>query len=72
MQLEYSQQLSVESTKSNSRAQGVGGRGALPLLEGIWQSLDIIPLTNILQRKHKEHKKHHIQFLMKSCRILRH
>lgn len=52
----YSQQLFVEDTNNSRAQQAVGGSAALTPLEGMWQSLDIIPGAKILQRWHKEHK----------------
>lgn len=54
--MEYSQQLPVEDTNDSRALQAVGGSAALALLEGVWQSLDIIPCTKILQRKHSGHE----------------
>ncbi len=53
--MRYSQQLSVEDTNNSRALQAVGSRAALALLEGVWQFLDVIPFTEILQRKHKQH-----------------
>lgn len=52
----YSQQLPVEDTNDSRAVQAVGGCAALALLESIWQFLDFIPRTKILQKKHREHK----------------
>lgn len=46
-----SQQLPVEDTNHSRALQAVGGSAALTLLEGMWQSLDVIPCTKILQRR---------------------
>lgn len=44
-----SQQLPVENTDDSGALQAVGGSAALALLEGVWQFLNIIPGTEILQ-----------------------
>lgn len=49
----YSQQLSVEDSDNTRALQGVGGSATLTFLEGCWQLLDLMPLTNILQRRHR-------------------
>ena len=49
--MENLQQLPVEDTHDSRALQAVGGSAALTLLEGVWQSLDIIPGTEILQRE---------------------
>lgn len=54
--MQYSQQLPVEDTNHSGALQAVGGSAALALLEGMWQSLDIVPCTKILQRKHEGHQ----------------
>ena len=50
-----SQQFRVEDTDYSRASQAVGGSAALAPLESVWQSLDIIPCTKILQRKQREH-----------------
>lgn len=52
----YLQQLPVEDTNNSRTVQAVGCSAALAQLESIWQFLDFIPFTKILQRKHREHK----------------
>lgn len=49
----YSQQLSVQDTNDFRALQAVGGSAALTFLEGCWQLLDLMPLTNVLQRKRR-------------------
>lgn len=51
MEMEHSQQLPVEDTHDSRALQAVGGSAALTLLEGVRQSLDVVPLPKILQRK---------------------
>lgn len=48
MWVENLQQLPVEDTNDSGALQAVGGSAALTLLEGVWQSLDVIPGTEIL------------------------
>lgn len=49
----YSQQLSVEDPDDTGTLQAVGGSATLTSLEGCRQLLDLIPLTSVLQRKHR-------------------
>lgn len=51
MNLQHSQQLSVEDADDSGALQAVGGSAALALLEAVRQSLDVIPCAEILQRK---------------------
>ena len=48
----YSQQLPVEDSNDSRTLQAVGGGAALTFLEGCWQLHDLIPFTDVLQRKH--------------------
>lgn len=45
------QQLSVEDPNDTGALRRVRGHTALTLLEGCWQLLDLVPLTNVLQRE---------------------
>lgn len=48
-----SQQLAVEDSDDTRALQAVGGSAALTLLEGCWQLLDLVPLTDVLQEKRR-------------------
>lgn len=47
----YSQQLTVEDSDDTRALQAIGGSAALTFLEGCWQLLDLVPLTDVLQEK---------------------
>ena len=47
----YSQQLTVEDPDDSRSLRAVDGSAALAFLEGCWQLLDPVPLTNVLQSK---------------------
>lgn len=49
----YSQQLTVEDSDDTRALQAVGGSAALTFLEGCWQLLDLVPLTDVLQEKRR-------------------
>lgn len=48
-----SQQLTVEDSDDTRALQAVGGSAALTFLEGCWQLLDLVPLTDVLQEKRR-------------------
>lgn len=49
--MQDSQQLLVQDSNDSGALQAVGGSAALALLESVWQSLDVVPFTKILQRQ---------------------
>lgn len=49
----YSQQLTVEDSDDTRALQAVGGSAALTFLEGCWQLLDLVPLTDVLREKRR-------------------